>query len=71
MGLGFFVSFHLGQQHAYNQATLVMIRMCQTFEKVELAPDAQPGFTLLPTFQVTLNWRGGVWVRLSTLSASS
>lgn len=38
----------LGQQFAYNEASVMLVRMLQAFERVELAPDAQPGGTRAP-----------------------
>ena len=32
----------LGQQFAYNEASFMLVRLLQAFDRIELAPDAQP-----------------------------
>ena len=36
----------LGQQFAYNEASFMLVRLLQVFDRVDLAPDAQPKETL-------------------------
>ncbi|KAL5494824.1 hypothetical protein ACEPAI_286 [Sanghuangporus weigelae] len=38
----------LGQQFAYNEASFMLVKLCQNFDRVELAPDAQPPETIPP-----------------------
>jgi cytochrome P450 len=51
----------LGQQFAYNNATITLIKLCQRFEKVELAKDVQTEYK--PVARIILRWKGGMWVR--------
>lgn len=55
---------------AYNEASFALIRLLQVFDRISLAPDVQPpssqtgdGGVLLST-QITLFFKGGLWVRL-------
>ncbi|KAL5533818.1 hypothetical protein ACEPAG_278 [Sanghuangporus baumii] len=38
----------LGQQFAYNEVSFMLVKLCQNFDGVELAPDAQPPETIPP-----------------------
>ncbi|KAL5494825.1 hypothetical protein ACEPAI_287 [Sanghuangporus weigelae] len=38
----------LGQQFAYNEVSFMLVKLCQNFDRVELAPDAQPPETIPP-----------------------
>ncbi|KAG8970880.1 hypothetical protein FRC03_000098 [Tulasnella sp. 419] len=70
----------LGQQFAYNEASFFLIRLLQTFNRIELAPECQPirppdGWrgapgrkgmeTIYPRADLTIYAKGGMWVRMS------
>ncbi|ORY73252.1 cytochrome P450 [Leucosporidium creatinivorum] len=60
----------LGQQFAYNEASFALIRLLQVFDRVSLALDVQPPSSqvgdgeLIFSTQITLFFKGGLWVRL-------
>ncbi|KAH8923674.1 cytochrome P450 [Atractiella rhizophila] len=65
----------LGQQYAYNEASLCIVRLLQHFESVEWASDAQPSESIYTNEKgqpdiaryaaITLSFRGGFWVRFT------
>ncbi|KAL5519382.1 hypothetical protein ACEPAH_1065 [Sanghuangporus vaninii] len=38
----------LGQQFAYNEVSFMLVKLCQNFDRVELAPEAQPPESMPP-----------------------
>lgn len=51
----------LGQEQFYIQASLVLVRLCQTFEFIERAVDIQSD--VLPVARPLLFWKDGIWLR--------
>ncbi|PCH39905.1 cytochrome P450 monooxygenase pc-1 [Wolfiporia cocos MD-104 SS10] len=47
----------LGQQFAYNEMSFFLVRFLQAFDRIELAPDAQPAGTLPPDSWITSDGR--------------
>lgn len=60
----------LGQNFAYNEASFALIRLLQTYDKIDLAMDVQPKESVfgdnevLLISQITLMFKTGLWVRL-------
>ncbi|KAI0916862.1 hypothetical protein AcW1_007802 [Taiwanofungus camphoratus] len=50
----------LGQQFAYNEMSFFVVRLLQSFDRIELAPDAQPAYSLPPASWVSGSGRKAV-----------
>jgi cytochrome P450 len=51
----------LGQQFGYNSITMTLVKLCQSYERIDLARDVQTVYLAVP--RVILCWNGGMWVR--------
>ncbi|KAF8583528.1 cytochrome P450 [Ramaria rubella] len=52
----------LGQQFAYNETTVMLVRLLQTFDTITFAPDAQS--KVWPKSHLTLYSCNGLWLRM-------